>query len=102
MAEGRAAFAAGELQDADAKFTAAIADSTPRHQCSPMPLLGQFVILSATYLAIDGLFLCSYGQFAQWVGRKLVPSARHHLDRLSGSFLIVAAVLLGLKDLEAR
>ena len=66
------------------------------------PLLGQFIVLSATYLGIDGAFLCFYGRFAEWVSGKLVPSARHHLDRASGSFLIGAAVLLGLKDIEPR
>ena len=59
----------------------------------------QFAALSATYLLIDGAFLCFYGQFADWLSRRLVPSARHNLDRLSGSLLIGAAVLLGSRDI---
>ena len=65
------------------------------------PLLGQFVVLSATYLLIDGLFLCFYGRFADWLNRRRAASG-HNLQRLSGAFLIGAAVLLGLKDVERR
>lgn len=60
----------------------------------------QFAILSATYIVMDALFLTFYGKFADWVGSRLIPSTRHHLDKLSGSLLIGAAVLLGLKDME--
>ena len=65
-------------------------------------LLGQFIILSATYLFLDATFLCLYGKFAEWASMKLVPSARQHLNKLSGAFLIGAAILLGLKDVESR
>ena len=66
------------------------------------PLLGQFAMLSATYLMIDAAFLCFYGKFAEWVSVKLVPSAGHYLNKLSGAFLISAAVMLGLKTVESR
>ncbi|MEL7313294.1 MAG: LysE family translocator [Pseudomonadota bacterium] len=65
-------------------------------------LASQFVILSATYLVIDGTFLCMYGKGADWISRKLRPTARQHLNRVAGSFLLGAAVLLGLKDMERR
>lgn len=62
------------------------------------PLFEQFVVLSSTYLLMDAAFLCLYGKFADWVSRTLTPSARLHLNKVSGGFLIGAAVLLGLKD----
>jgi threonine/homoserine/homoserine lactone efflux protein len=64
-------------------------------------LLFQFAILSSTYLILDGIFLCFYGKFAEWVSLKLVPSARFHLNKISGGFLIFAAILLGLKEVDA-
>ncbi|WP_340162737.1 LysE family translocator [Vreelandella boliviensis] len=64
------------------------------------PLLSQFAILSATYLIMDAMFLFSYGRLAAWISSKLKSSARQHLGKLSGSFLIGAAVLLGLKEVD--
>ncbi|MEM1438174.1 MAG: LysE family translocator [Pseudomonadota bacterium] len=65
-------------------------------------LAPQFAALSATYIAIDGLFLCGYGAGADWIGRRLRPAAHAQLNRVSGTFLIGAAVLLGAKDIETR
>lgn len=59
----------------------------------------QFIILSVTYLVIDGLFLCTYGLGAGWVASRLKGRARRWIDRLGGGFLIMAAVLLGLKTI---
>lgn len=64
------------------------------------PLFPQFIALSLTYLTIDATFLCAYGKLATWISRVILPSARQYLDKVSGSFLIGAAVLLGLKDVE--
>lgn len=66
------------------------------------PLLHQFAILSATYLIMDAVFLFSYGKSAEWVSAKLKSSARQYLGKVSGSFLIGAAVLLGLKEVDAN
>ncbi|WP_244287643.1 LysE family translocator [Vreelandella nigrificans] len=66
------------------------------------PLLHQFAILSATYLIMDAVFLFSYGKSAEWVSTKLKSSARQHLGKVSGSFLIGAAVLLGLKNVDTN
>lgn len=63
-------------------------------------LLPQFLVLSATYLLIDGLFLCCYGKFADWIRTRLAASAQRHLNKASGGFLIGAAVLLGLKEMD--
>jgi len=62
-------------------------------------LFGQFVILSSTYLIIDASFLVCYGKFAEWISMKLTLSARQHLNKASGLFLIGAAILLGMKDI---
>ena len=65
-------------------------------------LLEQFVILSSTYLLIDATFLCLYGKSADWISKKLIPAAHQYLNKISGSFLIGAEILLGLKDIESR
>lgn len=66
------------------------------------PLALQIIILGATYIVIDGAFLCSYGLFAGWLGRRLRRHFMYWLDRIAGTMIIGAAVLLGLKDIEAR
>ena len=65
-------------------------------------LVPQFAILSATYLTIDGAFLATYGKGAEWFSSRLRGGSGRILGRVSGSLLIGAAVLLGLKDLEPR
>ncbi len=66
------------------------------------PLLFQFTILSITYLLIDGVFLCFYGKFSEFFAKKLNSSYGQYLNKVSGGFLITAAVLLGLKDIDAE
>ncbi|HDM8160373.1 TPA: LysE family translocator [Vibrio harveyi] len=63
-------------------------------------LLVQFVILSSTYLIMDGVFLCCYGKFAESIVSRLRDNMKLHLDRVSGIFLIIAAALLGHKELS--
>ncbi len=65
-----------------------------------LPFWPQFAILSATYLIMDGLFLTLYGGSASWLAKRLQGSARIWLDRAGGGFMILAAVLLGLKSLR--
>ncbi len=60
----------------------------------------QFLILSVTYLTIDGLFLLSYGAGADFLARRLRGRASAMLDRIGAVFLIGAGVLLGLKTLR--
>jgi len=64
------------------------------------PLGVQFLLLSATYLTIDGLFLTAYGAGAGWAAKRLQGQAAVALEKLGASFLIGAAVLLGLKTLQ--
>ncbi len=65
-----------------------------------LPFWPQFAILSVTYLTIDGLFLTAYGASASWLAKRLQGTARIWLDRAGGGFMILAAVLLGLKSLR--
>ncbi|WP_170333972.1 LysE family translocator [Ruegeria arenilitoris] len=65
------------------------------------PFWMQFTVLSATYLTIDGLFLVAYGGSASWLANRLTGPARLWLDRIGGSFMIVAALLLGFKSLRS-
>ncbi|WP_170328379.1 LysE family translocator [Ruegeria arenilitoris] len=67
---------------------------------SALPFWPQFAILSVTYLTIDGLFLTVYGGSASWLATRLKGSARLWLDRAGGGFMILAALLLGLKSLR--
>ena len=65
-----------------------------------MPFWPQFSILSLTYLTIDGLFLTAYGSSASWLATRLRGPSRLWLDRAGGGFMIIAAILLGLKSLR--
>ena len=65
------------------------------------PLFQQFMVLSVTYLTIDGLFLICYGTLAEKLNNGLLPSVvRTQMNYIAGSLLIGAALLLGLKDIE--
>jgi threonine/homoserine/homoserine lactone efflux protein len=58
----------------------------------------QFLILSATYLVMDGAFLTAYGAGAHWVARRFRGAARAWIERVGGGFMILAALLLSLKS----
>ncbi|HCQ64617.1 MAG TPA: LysE family translocator [Rhodobacteraceae bacterium] len=60
----------------------------------------QFAVLSASYIAIDGMFLAGYGSGASWLSARLKGPARAWIDRLGGGFVILAALLLSLKSLR--
>ncbi len=62
------------------------------------PLLPQFVILSLSYLVIDGAFLCFYGKFAEVFRERILERYGRALNVLSGGLFLTAAVMLGLKD----
>ena len=64
------------------------------------PLLLQFAILSATYLLTDAIFLSFYGKFSELIAKQLSSSFSKYFDKVSGTFLICAATLLGFKDVE--
>ena len=62
----------------------------------------QFLLLSATYIVIDGLFLSAYGIGASWVASRFKGESKAWIERAGGSFMIGAAILLGLKTLGDR
>lgn len=64
------------------------------------PFVPQFVLLSVTYLIVDGTFLSTYGASAGWIASRLKGSATALVHRLGSVFLIGAAVMLGLKTLR--
>ncbi len=72
----------------------------PQFISSQQPFAIQFLTLSLTYIVVDGLFLSTYGATAGWIGARLKGNSQHILDRVGGSFLIGAALLLGLKTLR--
>ena len=67
-----------------------------------LPFWPQFLVLSATYIAMDGAFLTGYGAGAHWFSQRLKGEARRWLDRIGGSCMILAAVLLGMKNAASR
>jgi len=74
----------------------------PQFLSAEHPFWPQFLILSVTYIAIDGLFLCAYGLSADWIAKRFKGSARTWIERAGGGFMIAAAVLLGLKTATER
>ena len=66
------------------------------------PTAPQLLVLGTTYVAVDGFFLCCYGRFAEWIVSKLKGASAQYGHKISGSLLIVAALLLGLKGVEGR
>lgn len=69
----------------------------PEHAFGP-----QFLILAATYIVMDGMFLSAYGVGANWAAQKFKGEARAWVERVGGGFMIGAAILLGLKTLSER
>ncbi len=72
----------------------------PQFITPAQPFWSQFLILSTTYIVIDGLFLCTYGALAQWMSKITTGRGKQWLDRAGGSFMIIAAILLGLKTVQ--
>ncbi|MBO9397674.1 LysE family translocator [Shimia sp. R9_2] len=62
----------------------------------------QFLILSLTYIVMDGLFLSAYGLSASWIAKRFKGTARVWTERIGGSFMIGAALLLGAKSIGDR
>jgi homoserine/homoserine lactone efflux protein len=60
----------------------------------------QFLMLGLTYLVIDASFLTTYGGFAGWLKTRLRQRLGQHMNQVSGALLVVAAMLLGLKEIR--
>lgn len=61
-------------------------------------LLPQVALLGVTYIVIDGCFLAAYGKGASWIADRLERRYSAWVDRVAGAGLVVAAILLGLRD----
>lgn len=60
----------------------------------------QLVILGLTYIAIDGLLLTVWGATAQGLLRRFGGRSPQWVNRLSGSLIVAAAMLLAFKDVS--
>lgn len=66
-----------------------------------LPLTRQIVILGATYLFIDGTILLLMGAAAEKLTATLGGRFHAWANRLSGIFMILAAILLAMKDIAS-
>ncbi|MEL7252785.1 MAG: LysE family translocator [Pseudomonadota bacterium] len=74
----------------------------PQFISAEAPFWPQFVILSATYIMMDGMFLSAYGLGSNWVVKRFKGEARVWVERIGGGFMIGAAILLGLKSISRQ
>lgn len=72
----------------------------PQFISASEPLLPQFIALSITYLVVDGLFLCFYGKSAAFFAKRFQSKMRQYFNKISGSLLIVAAIILAFKNVD--
>ncbi len=66
------------------------------------PLTPQIVVLGATYIVVDGVFLASYAKAAAWLGQRWTQSRSVWIDRAAGLGLICAALMLGARESTER
>ncbi|MEM7302890.1 MAG: LysE family translocator [Pseudomonadota bacterium] len=62
----------------------------------------QFLVMSATYIILDGLFLSAYGLGSSWIVARFKGNARLWVERIGGGFMIGAAVMLGFKTISRQ
>ncbi|PHS39699.1 MAG: lysine transporter LysE [Robiginitomaculum sp.] len=72
----------------------------PQFIASGAPFWPQFLILSAAYIIIDGIFLSFYGFTASRLREFTASNGAKWIDRLGGVGILIAAVLLGLKSMS--
>ena len=70
----------------------------PQFLSSAHSLFPQILVRGASYIVIDGIFLCAYGKGGGWLGSILSNKAQVWVERFSGASLIGAALFLGLKS----
>lgn len=70
----------------------------PQFISADAPLLPQFLVLSISYLMIDGSFLCAYGKFADTIRMRFDSASAGKLNKICGGLFIAAAIALGLKS----
>lgn len=66
-----------------------------------LPTGEQFFLLGATYIIVDGCFLAIYGAFSVWIADHFRRHIGRHMNQISGALFVIAALLLGLKELRA-
>ncbi len=71
----------------------------PQFINTSLPTGEQFLLLGATYIIVDGCFLSVYGAFSAWIAARFRHYIGHHMNRVSGLLFVVAALLLGLKEI---
>ena len=74
----------------------------PQFISSESAFASQFLVLSVTYIVVDGLFLSAYGIGASWVASRFKGEAKARIEEIGGVFMIGAAILLGLKTVSDR
>ena len=71
----------------------------PQFVNSALPTGEQFLTLGVTYLFIDGCFLALYGIFSARVASHFQHRIGHHMNQISGVLFVIAAILLGVKEI---
>lgn len=64
------------------------------------PTAHQFVILGVTFLIVDASFLLTYGKFASWIADRFRDHVGRYANQISGALLVLAAVLLGMREVR--
>lgn len=72
----------------------------PQFVNTALPTGQQFLILGLTYLLIDGCFLGIYGAFSTWVAGHFQHRIGRHMNQISGVLFVIAAILLGVKEIS--
>ena len=73
----------------------------PQFIDASQPILPQLMILGATYIVVDGTILMIYGAASERAVKALAANVTGWLNRVAGAMMIGAAVMLGLREVEA-
>ena len=60
----------------------------------------QFIILSITYVTIDGILLMTYGLGASWIVSFIKKNSAIWVNRIGGVLMLITAILLALKSIK--
>ena len=67
-----------------------------------VPTLPQLAILGGTYLLVDGVILLAWGWLAVGVAARIRTQGFGLINRICGTLMLGAAVLLAIKDVEPQ
>ena len=85
---------------ADPKAVIFFAALFPRFVNPAAPTGKHFAILGMPYFIIGGCFLMIYGGSAGWIESRFRHHVGRHVNQISGALLVVAAILLGMKEIR--